>query len=114
MTEEIHDHSRVDGYLRARQKVAFLHAVWPPMLAGAAGAALVIGAVWVVLPKVSYREVEVPRVTLRDVEVPKITMRDIEGAQYRHQGRHGRPHRAARDGHRDSENRDAGGARFHR
>ena len=37
---EVHDHSRTDAYLRTRQRVAFLSAVWRPMLAGAAGAAL--------------------------------------------------------------------------
>ena len=36
-----------------------------------------IGCVWVVLPKVSYREIEVPKVTLRDVTVPNIVPRDV-------------------------------------
>jgi hypothetical protein len=75
--DEIHDMSRVDAYARSRQRTAFLGAVWRPMLAGAAGAALVIACVWVVLPKVSYREIEVPKVTMRDVDVPKVTMRDV-------------------------------------
>jgi hypothetical protein len=54
-----------------------LHAIWRPMLAGAAGAALVIACVWVTLPKVSYREIEVPKVTMRDVTVPNIVPRDV-------------------------------------
>ena len=75
--EEIHDRSRVDGYARNRQRVAFLSAVWRPMLAGAAGASLVMLAVWIVLPKISYREVIVPAVTMRDTVVPNIVERDV-------------------------------------
>ena len=77
MTDEVHDTSRLDGYLRARQKVALMNATWRPILAGAVGAALVIGAVWVTLPKISYRDVEVPRVTMRDTVVPNIVQRDV-------------------------------------
>ena len=44
-----------------------LHAAWRPLLARAVGAALVIGAVWVALPKFSVREVVVDRVIQRDV-----------------------------------------------
>ena len=80
MTDEappVHDFSRVDAFVAARRRTAFLHALWKPMLAGAAGAALVIGAVYVTLPKVSYREIEVPKVTMRDVTVPNIIMRDV-------------------------------------
>jgi len=47
------------------------------MLSGAAGAALIVAAVYVTLPKVSYREIEVPRVTMRDVTVPNIVPRDV-------------------------------------
>lgn len=47
------------------------------MLAGAAGAALVIGAVYVTLPKFSVRDVEVPRIVMRDTEVPHIVERDV-------------------------------------
>jgi hypothetical protein len=80
MSDEIppvHDFSRVDAFVAGRRRTAFLHAIWRPMLAGAAGAALVIGAVWVVLPKVSYREIVVPQVTMRDVNVPNIVPRDV-------------------------------------
>jgi hypothetical protein len=78
MSEEIHDTSRVDEFMAARRRAMVLHAVWRPMLAGAAGAALVIAAVWVTLPKVSYREIEVPKVTMRDVTVPNIVTRDVQ------------------------------------
>jgi hypothetical protein len=78
MTEEIHDHSRVDAFMAARRRALMLHAVWRPMLAGAVGASLVIGAVWVVLPKVSYREIEIPKVTMRDVTVPNIVPHDVQ------------------------------------
>lgn len=58
-----HDDSEVtrleDFYARKRDlearaiaRAAVLHAAWRPMLAGAVGAALVIGAVHVTLPKV--------------------------------------------------------------
>lgn len=77
MIEEVHDRSRVDAYARSRQRVAFLSAAWRPMAAGAVGAALVIAAVWVTLPKISYRDIEVPRVTMRDVTVPNIVPRDV-------------------------------------
>lgn len=75
--DEIHDTSRVDAFMTARRRAMVLHAVWRPMLAGAAGAALVIAAVWVTLPKISYREIEVPKVTMRDVTVPNIVARDV-------------------------------------
>lgn len=77
MTDEIHDMSRLDAYMRARRRVAFLHAVWRPMLAGAAGAALVIGAIWVVLPKISVREVVVDHVVERDAPVDHVVQRDV-------------------------------------
>lgn len=75
---EIHDHSRVDAFMAARRKAMVLHAVWRPMLAGAAGAALVIAAVWVTLPKISTREIVVPAVTFKDVTVPNIVARDVQ------------------------------------
>jgi hypothetical protein len=75
--DEIHDTSRLDAYMRSRQRVALLNAVWRPMLAGAAGAALVIAAVWVTLPKLSYRDVEIPRVSYKDAEVPRIVPHDV-------------------------------------
>ena len=49
----------------------FFHSVWKPMLAGAVGAAImaatVIGSVWVILPKISTREVVVDHVVQHDV-----------------------------------------------
>jgi hypothetical protein len=80
MSDEIppvHDFSRVDAFVAARRRTAFLHAVWRPMLAGAAGAALVIGAVWVTLPKISYREIVVDHVVPRDVTVDHVVPRDV-------------------------------------
>lgn len=80
MTDEpgVHDFSRLDAHMASVRRTALLNAVWRPMLAGAAGAALVIGCVWVTLPKISYREIEVPRVTMRDVTVPNIVARDVQ------------------------------------
>jgi hypothetical protein len=75
--DEIHDTSRVDAYAAARRRAMMLHSAWRPMLAGAAGAALVIAAVYVTLPKVSYREIVVPQVTMREVEVPHIVPREV-------------------------------------
>lgn len=74
---EIHDHSRVDAFMAARRRSMLMHAVWKPMLAGAAGAALVIGCVWVVLPKLSIREVVVDHVTQRDVPVDHVVPKDV-------------------------------------
>ena len=67
---EIHDLSRVDAYARSRRRVAFLGAVWKPLLAGGVGAAImaatVMGSVWVILPKISTREVVIDRVVQHD------------------------------------------------
>ncbi len=67
---EIHDLSRVDAYARSRRRVAFLGAVWKPLLAGGVGAAImaatVIGSVWVILPKISTREIVIDHVVQRD------------------------------------------------
>jgi hypothetical protein len=78
MSDEIHDKNCVDAFMAARRRAMVLHAVWRPMLSGAAGAALVISAVWVTLPKISYREIEVPKVTMREVTVPNIVTRDVQ------------------------------------
>ena len=71
MTEEIHDMSRVDSFMASRRRAMFFHSVWKPMLAGAVGAAImsaaVIGSVWVILPKISVREVTVDHVIQKDV-----------------------------------------------
>jgi hypothetical protein len=78
MSDEIHDFSRVDAYMRGRRRVAFLGAAWKPMLSGAAGAALVIAAVYVAMPKFSTREITVDHVVMRDVAVPNIVSRDVQ------------------------------------
>ena len=71
MTEEIHDMSRVDSFMASRRRAMFFHSVWKPMLAGAVGAAImsaaVIGSVWVILPKISTRDVVVDHVVPHDV-----------------------------------------------
>jgi hypothetical protein len=77
MTEEIHDTSRVDKFLAARNRAMVLHSLWRPMLAGALGAALVIGAVYVALPKFSAREVVVDHVVQKDVSVDHVVSRDV-------------------------------------
>jgi hypothetical protein len=77
MSDEIHDHSRVDAFMAARRRAMLMHAAWRPMAAGAAGAALVIAAVYVTLPKFSFREVEIPRVSYKDAEVPRIVPHDV-------------------------------------
>ena len=55
---------------RSRRRVAFLGAVWKPLLAGAVGAAImaatVMGSVWAILPKISTREIVIDRVVMRD------------------------------------------------
>jgi hypothetical protein len=70
VTEEIHDMSRVDSFMASRRRAMFFHSVWKPMLAGAVGAAImaatVIGSVWVILPKISTREVVVDHVIQHD------------------------------------------------
>ena len=80
MTDEpgVHDFSRLDAHMASVRRTALLKASWRPALAGAIGAALVVAAVWVTLPKVSYREIEVPRVTMRDVTVPNIVQKDVQ------------------------------------
>ena len=77
MSDEQHDFSRVDSYLRSRHRVAFLHAVWRPLLAGAAGAALVVATVYVTMPKFSVREVIVDHVVTRDVPLNNPVPRDV-------------------------------------
>ena len=71
MTEEIHDMSRVDSFMASRRRAMFFHSVWKPMLAGAVGAAImsaaVIGSVWVILPKISTRDVVVDHVVPHEV-----------------------------------------------
>ena len=69
MTDDpgVHDFSRLDAHLASTRRTAFLHSVWRPLLAGAAGAALVIAAVYVTLPKFSVREVVADHVVVHDV-----------------------------------------------
>ena len=49
------------------------------MLAGAVGAALIVGAVWAASPKLHFNVVEVPKIVQRDMEiiVPRITYKDV-------------------------------------
>lgn len=77
MSDDIHDTSRIDGYLRARQKVALLNASWRPMLAGAIGASLIIAAVWVATPKFTIRDVVVDHVVQKDVSVDHVITHDV-------------------------------------
>ena len=89
ITMIIHDDSAVtdleDFHTRKRElearaitRAAVLHAAWRPMLAGAVGAALVVAAVYVTLPKFSVREIEVPKVSYREVEIPRVKMVETE------------------------------------
>jgi hypothetical protein len=59
---------------------AIFHSVWKPMLTGAVGAAImaatVIGSVWVILPKISTREVVVDHVIQHDVPFDNHTPQD--------------------------------------
>ena len=77
MTEEIHDMSRVNSFMASRRRAMIFHSVWKPMLAGAAGAALVVGAVWVATPKFVFHDIEVPRVTMKDITVDHVVPRDV-------------------------------------
>jgi hypothetical protein len=85
----VHDDSEVtrlqDFYARQRElearaitRAAVLHASWRPLLAGAVGAALIIAAVYVTLPKFSVRDVTVDHIIPHDVEVPHIILKDVE------------------------------------
>ena len=80
MTEEIHDMSRVDSFMASRRRAMFFHSVWKPMLAGAVGAAImsaaVIGSVWVILPKISTRDVVVDHVVPHEVPFDNHTPQD--------------------------------------
>ncbi len=78
MNEEIHDTSRMDAFLATRRRTMLLHAAWRPMLAGAVGAALIIGAVWVATPKFVFHDIDLPRVTMRDVTVDHVIPKDVE------------------------------------
>ena len=77
MTDEVHDTSRVDNFLAARNRAMVLHSVWRPLLAGAAGAALVIGAVAIAQPRFTTREVIVDHVVSRDVTINNLIPDDI-------------------------------------
>ena len=74
---EIEDHTRVDKFMQARRRAMVMGQIWKPMGMGAVGAALVISAVWVILPKISYREVVVPSISLKPITVPDVTMKPI-------------------------------------
>jgi hypothetical protein len=77
MSDEIHDLSRLDAFMAARRRAMVLHSAWRPMLAGAAGAALVVAAVWVTLPKFSVRDVVVDHVVTRDLPLNNPVPRDV-------------------------------------
>jgi hypothetical protein len=77
VTEEIHDMSRVDAFMATRRRAMIFHSVWKPMLAGAVGAALIVGAVWVASPRLHFNEIDVPRITLKDVTVDHVVTRDV-------------------------------------
>jgi hypothetical protein len=77
MTEEIHDHTRVDAFLAARRRAMVLHSLWRPLLAGAVGAALVIGAVAIAQPRFTTREVIVDHVVQKDVAFNNLIPHDI-------------------------------------
>jgi hypothetical protein len=78
MTDERHDFSRVDSYLRSRRRVVFLHAVWRPLLAGAVGAALVIAAVAIAQPRFTTREIVVDHVIPKDATVNNLVPHTVE------------------------------------
>ena len=82
MSEEIHDTSHLDSYLKTRRRVSLLNASLKPVLAGAAGAVTIIGAAafgaWVAGPRFRYAEIDVPRVTLRDVTADHVVPKTIE------------------------------------
>jgi hypothetical protein len=71
------DYSRMDAFATSRRRVSLLKAVALPMLAGAVGAALVIAAVHVALPKFSTREVVIDRVIQHDVAVDHVIPHDV-------------------------------------
>jgi hypothetical protein len=76
---EFHDDtSRLDAFLKARQRAAMLHAAWRPILAGALASLAVSAAIFAVLPRFSVRDVEVPRVTFKDADIPHIVPKDVE------------------------------------
>jgi hypothetical protein len=75
--DPIIDMSRVDRYLHSRQRIGVLNAAWRPMLAGAAGAGLVIAAVAVAQPRFTTREVVVDHVVQKDVSVDHVVPRDV-------------------------------------
>ena len=80
MTEEIHDMSRVDPLWPRLRRAMFFHSVWKPMLAALSEQTLmtaaVIGSVWVILPKISVREVVVDHVIQHDVPFDNHTPQD--------------------------------------
>jgi hypothetical protein len=77
MNDEIHDTSRVDAFMASRRRAMFLHAIWRPVLAGAAGAAIIVATVWAASPRFHYNDIEIPRITQRDVTVDHVVPRDV-------------------------------------
>jgi hypothetical protein len=78
MTDEVHDTSRVDNFLAARNRAMLWHAAWRPLLAGAVGASLIIAAVWVATPRFTTREVVVDHVIPKDVTVNNLVPHPVE------------------------------------
>jgi hypothetical protein len=92
-TEQVNDTSRLDAWLniqrereRAWNQAHVYQAraesnrqLWKPLLAGAAGAAMVVAAVWVAMPKFMVRDIEVPHIVQHDmtIEVPHIVQHDV-------------------------------------
>jgi hypothetical protein len=77
MTDEIHDFSRLDRWQAAKRRAMVAHEIWKPMAAGAAGAAVVVAAVYVTLPRFSTREVIVDHIVQKDVSVDHVVPRDV-------------------------------------
>jgi hypothetical protein len=76
---ETYDFSRVDAFAAARRRAMQAREMWKPALAGAAGAALVIGCVYVTLPKFTIRDVVVDHVVRKDApfDVPAPVMKPV-------------------------------------
>jgi hypothetical protein len=72
--DPIEDYSRVDAYAAGRRRALQARELWKPIVAGSLASLAVSAAIWVILPKVSYREIaiEVPKVTYKNVTVPAV------------------------------------------
>jgi hypothetical protein len=72
--DPIEDYSRVDAYAAGRRRALQARELWKPIVAGSLASLAVSATIWVILPKVSYREIaiEVPKVTYKNVTVPAV------------------------------------------